>query len=80
MQHPQLPQGEWWEKRLQQVLNYFYLCHFYFSLFSFHFLICREELFQFWNPGQCTAPQYKGLRDPFYEDEDEEYYDDEEAE
>ena len=46
----------------------------------FPFLICREELFQFWNPGQCTAPQCKGLRDPFYEDEDEEYYDDDEAE
>merc|ERR550517_1761380 len=45
----------------------------------------REELQEFWNPGQCSAQQYEeleGLEDFAYEDEDDgdEFYEDEEAE
>ena len=58
-----------------------------FSLSTFDFLfIVREELLEFWNPGQCSAQQYEeleGLEDSAYEDDDddeEEFYEDEEAE
>ena len=59
--------------------------------FSFHFLLSiflftvREELLEFWDPGQCSAQQYEeleGLEDSAYDDDDDddEFYEDEEAE
>ena len=87
MQHPQLPEGEWGEKRLQQVWKTFF--HFsssisLFFIFTFYphlFLFFREELQEFWNPGQCSAQQYEemeGLEDSAYDDDDDDlFYEDE---
>ena len=52
------------------------------SLSTFNYYIFREELQEFWNPGQCSAQQYEeleGLEDFAYEDEDDEdeFYEDE---
>ena len=52
------------------------------SLSTFNYSIFREELQEFWNPGQCSAQQYEeleGLEDFAYEDEDDEdeFYEDE---
>ena len=100
MQHPELPEGEWREKRLQQVWRPFFFHPLWFSIsFSlsgrskpvvtftstFNYSNFREELQEFWNPGQCSAQQYEeleGLEDFAYEDEDDgdEFYEDEEAE
>ena len=56
------------------TFTFIYHFHFLFvSLFTF-----REELQEFWNPGQCSAKQYEGLEDSAYEDDDddEEFYED----
>ena len=89
MQHPELPERERGEKRLQQVRRASFLSFPFLTFtFSFHFLLSiflftvREELLEFWDPGQCSAQQYEeleGLEEFAYEDEDDEdeFYEDE---
>ena len=60
MQHPQLPQGEWREKRLQQVLNHFYLCHFHFCLFTFTFSFAGRSSFSFGIPASAQPRSIRG--------------------
>ena len=98
MQHPELPERKRGEERLQQVwsLLQFLRPTFTFtfsfkeelnqcslSLPAFNYFTFREELLEFWNPGQCSAQQYEeleGLEESPYEEDDEEFYEDEEAE
>ena len=99
MQHPELPERKRGEERLQQVWSLLQfprptftftfsfkeeLGQFSLSLPAFNYSTFREELLEFWNPGQCSAQQYEELEglegSPSYEDDDEEFYEDEEVE